>query len=166
MYLGRKKLIKENIAMAEQYADIARQDEMAAVCLEKSGLFNQAGYLYMQAMEKQIKAHIAGKINIMLPHFAEELRKTLGHSLEESINLLLKVYAADNKALNEQMKEQLLHQILKDTKFQRLNSSLRYPMYNESHSNYSWIELEESDCRNLSQMLAALKKYLDDLSKI
>ncbi len=52
MNLGRQIYITEPIDIAEKFQKIAQQDELSAKTLEAHNLFNQAGYFYIQSMEK------------------------------------------------------------------------------------------------------------------
>ena len=117
-------------------------------------------------MEKQIKNHIARKINLMNKYFAEEISKTMGHSLNRSLELLIKVYCGNDQVMFEQMSQQLNKHVLKEINFRFLNNSLRYPIYSDKYGNYTLINLTKSDCEVLREILFSLKKYLDDLGRV
>ena len=108
MYLGKKEYISTNQNLEEKYSEIAQKDEKSAKILEREGLYNQAAYFYIQSMEKYIKSNIAKKINLTNQYFADEMRKTMGHSIDGALELLLKVYTVNNPTLEKHMKEQLL----------------------------------------------------------
>ena len=165
MQLGKRKIISDSFDVAENYLEIAKNDEAAAVVLKRQRLFNQAGYFFVQAMEKQIKYHIAKKINVLNPHFAEEIRKTMGHSLDESLNLLFQVYTGNNEVLFNQLNAQLKIQVFQELNFSALHNKVRYPVYSSKFQNYSSLELVERDCEALQNMLMLLKKYLHDISR-
>lgn len=166
MNIGKRQYIKDNIEVADTYLRIAQKDEKAAIELEKQKLYNQSAYFYIQAMEKQVKNHIARKVDITNEYFANKLSKTMGHSLDESLELLLRIYSGNNEILFQQMQEQLLHQILKDVNFQFLHNSVRYPIYKYKFKDYDFNELTIEDCYKLKEMLVLLKKYLKDLDRV
>lgn len=165
MQLGKKKFIADSFDVAEKYLEIANADEAATVALKRQRLFNQAGYFFIQAMEKLIKYQIAKKINVLNPHFADEIRKTMGHSLDESLNLLFKVYTGNNEALFNQLNAQLKIKVFQELNFSALHNKVRYPVYSARSQNYSSLELGERDCDALQNMLTLLKKYLQDISR-
>lgn len=165
MQIGKQKFINDSFGTAEKYFEIAQADEAAAVALQEKRLFNQAAYFFIQSMEKHIKYHVAKKINVTNPFFAEELRKTMGHSLDESLNLLFKVYTGNNEALFNQLNAQLKNQIFRELNFSRLHNTVRYPVYNPRRQSYSFLDLSARDCETLQNMLTALKKYLEEVSR-
>ena len=166
MYIGKRKYISDTIDISERYLSISEKDEEAAFLLEERGLYNQAGYFYIQSMEKQVKAHIARKVNVINSYFAEEMRKTMGHSLDESLKLLFKIYAGNDETLFAHLFQQLTHQVFQDVKFTALHNKVRYPTYDSRHQNYTELVLSKTDCCELRNMLSLLKQYLDDLSRI
>jgi hypothetical protein len=163
MYLGKRVFLKDSLEVAENYLEISLKDEKAADILRKSKIYNQAAYFYIQAMEKRIKAQIARKIDITKEYFAKELSKTMGHSLERSLELLIQIYTGRDIVLAQQMKNQLMKVILKDVRFTTLHNGTRYPFFNEEKENYTMLNLEEKDCEELKSMLHALEKYLKDI---
>ena len=166
MYLGNKTIIKDGIAISDEYKKIAMLDEESANLLSSNCLYNQAAYFYIQAMEKYIKYQISKKMNIMLEINAENLRRTVGHSLTLSIKLLINVYAGNDVVLAKQMEYQLLHLILNDINFSFLHNNVRYPFYNDKFKNYTLLKFSKNDCDKLYQMLQGLKKYLLDLDRL
>ena len=166
MKIGSKKILVNNSDISELYFEIAKQDEIAANNLVKCGLFNQAGYFYIQAMEKYIKSRISLWINVMNPFLADEMSKTIGHSLDESLSLLIKVFAGNNELLALQMNQQIFSGILKEIRFEYLHNSLRYPIYIKRYGDYISISLKKSDCEKLHETLQRLKTYLDGLNRM
>ena len=166
MYLGKKEYISTNQNLEEKYSEIAQKDEKSAKILEREGLYNHAAYFYIQSMEKYIKSNIAKKINLTNQYFADEMRKTMGHSIDGALELLLKVYTVNNPTLEKHMKEQLLDGILQNTRFKALNNILRYPIYNPKSESYTFSELTKEDCQTLNSMLSQLKRYLTELVRI
>ena len=165
MQLGKRKIIDDSFSAAEKYLEIANADETAAVALCEKRLFNRSGYFFIQAMEKHIKYYIAKKINVTNPHFADELRKTMGHSLDESLNLLFKICTGNNESLFNQLNAQLKNQVFRDTNFSLLHNKVRYPIFSPKFQNYTFLELNARDCETLRDMLTLLKKYLEDISR-
>ena len=90
----------------------------------------------------------------------------MGHSLDESLKLLLKVYSGNNDTLFNHLHQQLIHKVFKDVKFTALHNNVRYPTYNSKHQNYTELILSKNDCQNLRDMLLLLKQYLDGLERI
>lgn len=167
MFIGNREFLQNCNDIADKYLEVAQKDEESANILEKNGLFNQSGYFYIQAMEKYIKHHIAKKINITNEFYANKLSRTIGHSLDESLNLLLEIYnSGKDEIIFSQMQKQLFEDIFHGVKFISLHNKTRYPTYNLKHQNYTYLELSEKDCKELCNMLTALKKYLNELWKI
>ncbi|MBR1420280.1 MAG: hypothetical protein IJ575_04405 [Selenomonadaceae bacterium] len=164
--VGKKIFLNSRIEVSENYFQIAQNDERTASILESQKLYNQAAYFLIQAMEKYVKSHIATKINVLNKYFADEIGKTMGHSLNRSLELLLKVYSGNNKTLFEQMNQQLQVHVIKNLNFRFLNNSLRYSMYDERYNNYSVLLLNQYDCAELRKILESLKNYLNDLSRL
>ena len=162
---GKQNFIKDSFGVAEKYLEIAQADEQTALALKKNRLFNQAGYFFIQAMEKQIKHHIAKKINAMNPYFAEELRKTTGYSLDESLKLLFKVYTGNDEVLFNQLNEQIRTRVFREVNFSTLHNKVRYPIYNPKYQSYAFLELSARDCETLQDTLTLLKKYLEEISR-
>ena len=163
MQIGKKIFIKDSVDIAENYLKTAQNDENAAILLMNQKFYNQAAYFFIQAMEKYIKHRIADRINVLNKYFADEINKTMGHSLDKSLELLVNVYAGNDKILFEQINQQLRQHVLKDLNFRFLNNSLRYPIYNAKFGNYMHMVLNESDCDKIKSSLDALKIYLEHL---
>ena len=166
MKIGNRTFINDNIEVAEIYHKMAHNDESAARILAQQNFYNQAAYFFVQAMEKYVKHHIAQKINVTKKFFADELGRTMGHSLNKSLQLLIKLYAGNDEILFEQMYRQIKRHVLKDVDFRFMNNSLRYPIYNERHENYVSFTLNQADCYELNKILQALKNYLGDLNRV
>ena len=166
MKIGNRTFIYDGLEVAELYQNMARNDESAARNLAQQNFYNQAAYFFVQAMEKYIKHHIAQKINVTKKFFADELGRTMGHSLDKSLRLLIKLYAGNDETLFEQMRRQIKQHVLKDVDFRFMNNSLRYPIYNERHENYVLFTLNQADCNELNKILQALKNYLGDLNRV
>ena len=163
MYLGNRKFLKDSLEVANQYIIIANSDEKAANALEGLGLYNQASYFYIQAMEKQIKANIAQIVDVTNTYYRDLIRNTMGHSLDKSLDLLIKIYAKGDAVVAEQLKNQLLTLVLKGVRFSALHNNIRYPNFYEVKKKYSMIEINKSDCDELSKMLPSLKNYLNKM---
>ena len=163
VWLGKRNKIKDSIDIADKYLQIAKDDESAAAILKQSGYYNQAGYLYIQAMEKYIKHHIGQRVNLNIQYYAEEMGRTIGHSLNSALELFIKIYAADNKTLYEQMMQQLKSNVLQNIDFKYLHNKTRYPMYDKRYSDYVYLEFSKKDCVQIENILANLKKYLQQV---
>ena len=93
------------------------------------------------------------------------IKKTIGHSLDKSIEILVQIYGKGNAMVEERLREQLLIKVLKDIKFSALNNKTRYPDFDENKKKYAVIEMDKIDCVELAKMLKALKQYLTDLER-
>ena len=90
----------------------------------------------------------------------------MGHSLDESLNLLFKICTGnDDESLFNQLNAQLKNQVFRDTNFSLLHNKVRYPIFSPKYQNYSYLELSARDCAELQNMLTLLKKYLEDISR-
>ena len=161
MYLGNRKFLKDSLEVAHEYLKTAMQDEKSAVILESRELYNQAAYFYVQAMEKQIKAKIAQIVDVTNAYYKEMIKKTIGHSLDKSIEILVQIYGKGNAMVEDR----LLTKVLKDIKFSALHNKTRYPDFDENKKKYAVIEMGKIDCVELAKMLKALKQYLTDLER-
>lgn len=164
-YIGKRRFLQDSVSVAEMYLEIAEKDEKAAKVLLDKGFYNQTAYFLIQAMEKQIKYKIANKIDVTNRYFADEIRKTMGHSLGQSIEFLLRIYTSDNELLKQQMEHQLMQQVLKQINFQGVHNNVRYPLYHEKYLNYSFLDITRSECLELEDMLKGLKRYLAELDR-
>ena len=99
--------MNDSLSVGAKYKKIAQEDENAAGLLAESGLYNQAAYLYIQAMEKQIKSLIAERVDLTNAYFADEIRKTMGHSLERSIQFLIKILPFKDEFSRQQVETQI-----------------------------------------------------------
>ncbi len=164
-YLGNRIQLEKSVDVAYSYSETALKDYRAATILHNSGFYNQAGYLYIQSMEKTVKAKICNIIDSTNPYFGNEIKK-IGHSLEKSIDFLINILCKGDSTLQEQMKKQICIGILKDLRFEFLNNDLRYPNYYEKHQQYSSLQFSESECKEMKSMADALVNYLNDLGRI
>ncbi len=135
----------------------------AAILLEKNGLYNQAGYYYFQSMEKLIKYHISRRINIANDYFAESIRKTIGHLLNHSIDLLLQIYSGNDKIKRNQLSDMINKHVFMNTDFSILNNKFRYPSYSRYYQNYTMLILSKEDCQSLKSMHERLDNYLIEM---
>ena len=161
MYLGNRKFLKDSLEVAHQYLRVADNDEKSAKTLENIGLYNQAAYFYIQAMEKQIKANIAQIVDVTNTYYKDLLRKTIGHSLDKSLDILVQIYAKGNEVIEEQLRQQLLNTVLQDIRFSALHNKIRYPDFDGK--KYVMIELGKADCVELEKLLDGLKKYVKEM---
>ena len=83
-FVGQRKYVNA-MDMKLEYTSLSRQNEKAAILLQRQGLYSEAVYMYIQAMEKKIKGDICGKIDASNPYFSQKLRD-VGHSLDMSID--------------------------------------------------------------------------------
>ena len=163
MYFGKNIVIAKPEDIADEYRKLSEEDLHSAAVLEENGLYNQAGYYYFQSMEKKIKYHIAKRTNIVNDYFAESIRKTLGHSLNHSIDLLLDIYSGNDQTKRNQLKEMMDKHVFQNTNFSILNNKFRYPSYNKYHQNYTMIKLSLDDCQKVNDRQQRLDKDLIEM---
>ena len=58
-------------------------------------------------MEKQIKSLIAERVDLANAYIADEIRKTMGHSLERSIQFLIKILPFKDEFSRQQVETQI-----------------------------------------------------------
>lgn len=165
MQIGNKEIIQQSTEMEGLFYELADSNEKSARMLYEIGLYNESAYFYIQAMEKYIKGHICQKINVSNPHFAERLR-SIGHSLDESVKLLIDILSGKNELLKEQLNQQLIEGVLMDINFSRLHNDVRYPLYNPYKLTYSIVNINKQNCEVLNNILINLKNYLSQLHRI
>jgi len=154
------KLRKEkNISSA--YMELSRNDEIAADLLAQKGMFRQACYFLIQAMEKSIRAKIFTKIN---PNYDYNRKINQHHSLKESIELLIEIILPTNKMMREHIKSQIEELILNNIKYKYLHNNLRYPIY--MNNSYFMLEVGKKNFEILKERLKKLRIYLIELDKI
>lgn len=165
MHFGKRNIVYDEADVALKYHELAEKDFASANILAINELYNEAAYFYIQAMEKYTKEQICHKIDPSNKYFANIIKDT-GHSLDKSLTLLIEIYCGKDLAAKQQIENILLKNILKDTKFEILNNTLRYPRYEYKYENYTVIELSKEDTDILCEMTSLLKKALNDLYKI
>lgn len=165
MFFGKRKIINDGLDVALKYHELAEKDYASANILADNGMYNEAAYFYIQAMEKYTKEQICQKIDPSNKCFANMIKDT-GHSLDKSLAMLIEIYCGKDIVAKQQIENILLKNVLKDTKFEILNNTLRYPRYDFKYKNYTAIELSREDTDILCQMTLSLKKALSDLYKI
>lgn len=162
IYLGKRRFIQEGIAMADEFFNLASGDEYAAKILCENHCYNQAAYFYIQSMEKYIKGYICQKINITNKTYANMLR-SLGHSLDEAVDLLIKIISGNDERLKQQTEYQLKVVILRNVCFSVMYNEVRYPYYGKQQQ-YSITDIGSEDCKILEEIYGGLKNYLKQLS--
>ena len=100
--------------------------------------------------------------NVINPYYAEKLR-SLGHSLDQSIQFMLEIYANGDQPLKSQMEHQLLNTVLKEVHVSSLHNWVRYPAYRSKYSDYSMLQISKKDCEILASALNGLQSYLKDI---
>lgn len=163
MYIGKKEILYDSISVSEKYKTVALEDEKAAEILVKQKLYNQAAYFYIQAMEKQIKGVIAERIDLTNCYFAQEVSKTMGHSLEASVKFLIQILPLQDEFARQQVEQQMVKQVLNDINFRGLHNTIRYPIYSFKCKNYSYLKIGKEETDDLQAILDRLKKYLTEL---
>ena len=154
--------ITRDVDVSSTYLELAKEDEYAAQMLKFNKMYKQATYLYIQAMEKQIRAKIFTLVNPNLEYYRDRNRD---HSLDKAIDFLLEIISTDEN-VRSQIRNQMNRFVLGDVKYNQLHNNLRYPFYSKRYNYYSVLCIAEEDCINIEENLQSLKKYLKDLSRI
>ena len=163
-YIGYNVRIT-GLEMADTYKQLALADRDAADILFSQKLYNQAVYMYIQSMEKNIKSCICNKINVTLPFYASKLRE-IGHSLDNSILFLIEILSGNDNGLKSQLNKQLLKGVFEEINFRKLHNNCRYPKYNENSEIYYVLNISEKDCIRIKEIATKLDLFLDDFYKI
>lgn len=164
-YLGHLKYLNNGIDVANEYENLAKSNYLAANVLYGKNLFNEAGYLYIQAMEKMVKAKVFSKIDVYNKESANIIRET-SHSIDKTIEYLILIYSANDEVLREQLRNNLLNIVLKELRFNQISNRVRYPELGFKNKKYTTLILNDEDCINLKMMYKNLTRYLDDIYKL
>ncbi len=162
--VGKYKMI-DATDMKDSYGTLKNRDMTAADLLERQGLYNQAIYMYIQGMEKEIKAYICGKVNAANPYFSQKLRD-VGHSLDKSIDFLIELLAGNDESLKTQLAVQIKEGVFQDIYFAKLYNDCRYPNYNQYKEQYHILELGREDCERIRQISQRLTQYIRDFDRL
>lgn len=159
-HLGSRTVYRQSYDVADCYEKLAGADEACADILYQAGQYNQGAYFLLQAMEKYVKSRICRRIDVLNPYYADVLRQT-GHSLEESVDLLVKIEARGDAAMEEHISRQIKEGVLQNIYMPRLYNAVRYPFYRSHH--YSLLTLEKQDYDDIKQMFSLLKIFIRQL---
>lgn len=154
--------LRHNIILSNEFLKLAKDDELAATTLANSGMYRNACYFIIQAMEKTIRSKIFTLVNPNLEYFRNKNRH---HSLESAIDFMLEIISTD-PLIKEQITNQLFNHVVGRTNYTHLHNNLRYPFYSERYNSYSVLEITEFDYKELSTRLHTLRSFLNDLHKI
>lgn len=163
-FIGYRQYINVTDVSLE-YAMLGKKNEEAAILLEKQGFYNEAVYMYIQAMEKKIKGYICGKINPENPYFSNKLRQ-IGHSLDLSIDFLIEILSGNNEVLKIQLTKQIKNEVFQNIKFSKLYNECRYPRYDIYKKGYSALVISQNDCLRISDINKRLDKFILDFNKL
>ncbi len=157
-YIGqRTKITTEEIK--ERYITLGKNNEKAAKVLEQQGLYNEAVFMYIQAMEKKIKGYICGKINSENPYFARKIRE-MGHSLDSSVDFLIEILSGNDENLKAQLSKLLREEVFQNLRFSTLYNECRYPRFDSRTNTYSVVHITKIDCKRVADMNMLLDKYM------
>lgn len=159
MHLGH---FRHGVKVNHTFACLAKEDEQAANLLAQAGLYRNACYYIIQAMEKLIRAKIFTLVNPKIKFFRD---KNKSHSIEAAVDFLVDV-VSHQPLVKEQVAKQLKTYVLGQTNYRHLHNNLRYPLYFEKYENYSVLEVGKEDYQTLCVRLESLKKFLEDLHKV
>ena len=163
-FIGHRKYVN-TLDMKVEYMSLARQNEKAAILLQKQGLYNEAVYMYIQAMEKKIKGYICGKIDASNVYFSNKHRE-VGHSLDMSIDFLIEILSGNNETLKQQLSLQLKSGVFENINFSKLHNDCRYPNYNSYEKKYFILDIDYQDCLRVSNMNTKLEKFINDFDRL
>jgi len=158
MHIGK---FRHKINVASEFAQISKEEEVAADSLAAVGHFRQACYFLIQAIEKAIRAKIFTLVNPNLEYFRERNRT---HSVESAVEFLIEIVSTD-KLIQEQVSKQISYYVLGKTEYSKLHNNLRYPAYFSKYDSYSTLDVNKNDYDELKNRLSLLRKFLDDLHK-
>ena len=164
-FVGNRKYL-DTTEMKAEYLSLRDSNLQAAKILEKQGLYKEAIYMYIQAMEKEIKGHICGKVDSANPYFSEKLRAEVGHSLDKSIDFLIEILAGNDSTLKDQLIDQIKIHVLENINFSRLHNDCRYPAYNLSQKQYFILCIDKHDCERISHIYQKLTQFICDFDRI
>ena len=153
--------IQHGINVAEEYENLANEDEMAARSLKNLDQFRHSIYFFVQAMEKHIRSKIFSLVNPNNEYFR---KKNKNHSINDAITFLIEIISNDER-VKVHIKNQI-DKIFAGINFQFLHNNLRYPFYSEKHDNYSVIHFSLEDCLFIEDANEVLKRYLMDLRRL
>ena len=158
MHIGK---FRHKINVASEFAQISKDDEVAAEALAAVGYFRQASYFLIQSIEKSIRAKIFTLVNPNLEYFRDRNRT---HSVESAVEFLIEIVSTD-KLIQGQVSQQISSYVLGNTEYSRLHNDLRYPAYFRKYDSYSSLDVNKNDYDELKKRLSLLRKFLDDLHK-
>lgn len=160
--MGSLKYLYTHMEVADSYHSIALNNHKSADILLKQGLYNEAAYMYIQAMEKYVDEQICRRVDVINSFYSKQFHN-IGHRLDKSIEFLIEIYSGSNITLKEQLKSQLIQNILKGLKFSSIHNNLRYPYYNDKKNDYCFLTYSQKDCIELQQMTDRLIKFLKEI---
>ena len=163
-FIGNRKFLNAT-EMKSEYQALKESNYKAAIKLEEQGYYNEAVYMYIQAMEKEIKGYICGKVDSTNPYFSQKLRD-IGHSLDNSIDFLIELLAGNNDALKEQLMVQIKQGVFQNIRFSKLYNDCRYPMYNTHEQKYYILVINKEDCKRVAKISQQLTKFIQDFDRI
>ena len=163
-FIGSRRYLDAEEMKAE-YLSLRNSSLKAARALENQGLYNESVYMYIQAMEKEIKSYICGKVNSANPYFSKKLRD-VGHSLDKSIDFLIELLAGNDDALKNQLITQIKTGVFQNINFSKLYNDCRYPSYNLYKNRYFVLHISREDCERISQISQQLTRFIHDFDRI
>jgi hypothetical protein len=145
-----------------EYRNLAEKDEEVGRILLAKGEYKHAVYLFIQAMEKQVRHKIYFHINPLKQEFRDG---TKTHNLDMLIDFLLRILNSKPQIQN-QVRDQIYKNVLGGIRFGKLHNDLRYPIYFYSRDSFSGLRIDKSDAEEALRILDNLKLYLKDIDKI
>jgi hypothetical protein len=155
--------VRKKVDCASEFLRLAKEDEAAALLLERSKQYRHAAYFIIQSMEKFVRFEIFKRMN---PNNKDTNRMNRSHSVEDAIDILVDIVSRGDTNKREHIATQLRQYVLGDTAYTQLHNNLRYPFFSERQNSYSVVDIGEDDCKTLFRRLNTLKNYLADLVRI
>lgn len=159
MQIGK---LRHRVNVSSEFSQLAKNDELAAICLAASGHFKQACYFLIQAIEKSIRSKIFSLVNPNIEYFRE---KNKTHSVESAIEFLIEIVSTD-EITKEQISNQINFHVLGKTNYSQIHNNLRYPFYSKKYDTHSVLDVTRNDFNELKRRLDLLKKFLEDLNRV
>lgn len=156
--IGDLKIIKNSIS--EEYQNLAISDKDSAIILGNNGLYRQASYFLLQAMEKMIRAKIFTLIDSKNKYFRDKNRS---HSLIDSIELLIEIVSRGDSIIAMQHKNNINKFVLGNINYQQLHNNLRYPWFSEKYQCFNLLDINKQSYLEIKSKFFSLEQYLKDL---
>ena len=138
-FIGKLNHNIQNVA--DEYHQLALEDEEVGRFLLASRRYRHAVYFFVQAMEKHVRFKIFTLVNADTEYFRNRTRT---HNLDDLLNFLVEIVNG-NQIIQDQVRNQLDSFVLEGVRFGKLHNDLRYPFYIEKLNSCAMVQIEKSD---------------------